>query len=88
MTWGEWFRGKGTDMKWLAESPTGVVSRCDRHWGHVVSATSPRLMVDSSQGPLRKRGRGKRHEYVCVACALQYFGVKPPPLDNQERMFG
>ena len=86
---GDWFRRADVDMKWLCCSPAGVASRCDNRYSHVVPANAPRLMVDSDVGPIRKRGKGKRHEYLCVACARERYGVTPPSMlyTNQEWLF-
>ncbi len=86
---GAWFRTKKTDMRWLPKSPTDRTSRCDAVWSHVVPPGVPRLQVDSMGGPVRKRGKGKRHEYLCVQCAMERYGVKPPTpvYDNQGELF-
>lgn len=89
MKWNSWFRHKKTDMRWLAKSPANRVSRCDRRYTHVVQPHEARLMVDTDEGPVRKKGKGKRHEYLCMACAFNDYGLRPPApvMENQERMF-
>ena len=89
MPFGTWFRLKGHDAKWLEKSPANRTSRCDNAWQHVVAATEPRLVVDTGRGPTRKRGKGKKHEYLCVGCAFALYEAQPPPrqVDGQERLF-
>ena len=89
LQYGKWFRAKGTDLRWLEKSPVGRAARCDRRWSHVVPPGAPRLQADTQAGPLRKRGKGKRHEYLCVECAFEVFGVRPPSVvwENQEKLF-
>ena len=89
MKWKEWFKTDGVDMRWLARSPVDKTARCDRSFQHVVTAGQPRLVVDSKQGPDRKRGHGRRVEYLCEACALSGYGVRAPTEVNesQEKLF-
>jgi len=89
MDWNKRFRTYGVDMRWSEKSPVNKVARCDRTWSHIVQADSPRLQVDNGQGPERKRGHGKLHQYLCVACALAMYGQRPPsPMDdNQGELF-
>jgi len=89
MKWRDWFRVEGLDMRWLPKSPVDKVARCDRDRMHVVGPDTPRLQVDNGEGPKRKRGHGKQHEYLCQACALRVYGQRPPSLmkENQEKMF-
>lgn len=87
--WSSWFRVDGVDLRWLRQSPSARTSRCDRRWSHVVAADRPRLQADTGAGPVRKRGKGKAHEYLCAACALEVYGVKPPSImaEDQEKLF-
>lgn len=89
MKWNTWFRAEGMDMRWMSKSPIGKVARCDNNRMHVVGPDSPRLQVDNGMGPDRKRGHGKRHEYLCQDCAWRFYQTKPPSLmaENQEKMF-
>lgn len=89
MRYGEWFRVAGHDLKWFPQSPINRMARCDKKWNHIVKPEAPRLLVDSGQGPIRKRGKGKRNEWLCAACAKLWFGVEPPSLmdENQEKLF-
>ena len=76
-------------MRWLMSSPVDAAARCDRSFRHLVAADQPRLQVASGLGPTRKRGKSRRNEYLCVACAAKYYGTKPPSVMkvNQEKMF-
>lgn len=87
--YGEWFRIHQTDMRWLANSPVNRTARCDRAWQHIVGPDEPRLQVDTGKGPNRKRGHGKRHEYLCAGCALRFVGTTPPAREvpGQEALF-
>ena len=85
----EWFRVGGVDLRWLPKSPPDSAARCDRKWNHIVPAGAPRLQADTQTGPLRRRGKGKRHEYLCVQCAYEVFSIRPPSVvwENQEKLF-
>ena len=89
MKYGEWFRVKGQDAKWFATSPINRQARCDKKWNHIVPPEAPRLLVDSGQGPIRKRGRGKQNEWLCAPCAKLWYDTEPPPLleEMQEKLF-
>ena len=89
MKWNVWFKQNKTDMRWLKKSTANRVSRCDMVWSHVVQPEQPRLQVDNGAGPARKGGHGKRHQYLCVACAFVHFGIDPPApvIENQEELF-
>jgi len=84
-----WFKVSGTDVRWLEKSPANRVSRCDRGWNHVVQPEEPRLVVDNGAGPSRKKGKGKRNEYLCRTCAERYYQTRPPSMlqKNQGELF-
>lgn len=86
---GQWFRVKGVDMQWLVKSPVGRVAHCDRQWAHMVEADEPRLMVDTGEGPVRRRGRKKQNEYLCAGCAAYFYATAPPSMEvpGQEALF-
>ena len=87
--YGDWFKTDAIWMRWLEASPIKKVSRCDRVWGHLVPADTPRLQVDSLAGPDRKRGKGTKAEYLCSVCALKDYELVPPsPLyTDQDELF-
>ena len=87
--YGRWFKIGKTDVRWLDKSPVGRTARCDRSFNHVVQAADPRFVVDSGVGPTRVKGRKKRNEYLCRACAKQFFDSVPPSMleENQGNLF-
>lgn len=76
-------------MRWLEKSPANRTSRCDGQWSHVVAPQQPRLQVDNKKGPVRKRGKGKNHQYLCMMCAKERYGLMPPleQVPGQEQLF-
>ena len=68
-----WFKVGDTSMQWLPKSPSGKVSLCDQ-CRHAVYPQEKRLRVDNGMGKQRKGGKGKRHSYVCITCALDFTG--------------
>ena len=87
--YGRWFRVGKTDVRWLEKSPVGRTARCDRFFNHVVQAEDPRFVVDSGAGPTRVRGKKKRNEYLCRACADRFYDSQPPSMlrENQGELF-
>ena len=74
----KWFQyqsqnGHSYWVKWLPKSPTNRVSTCDQCLAKV-QPDEKRLRVDNGRGAERKRGKGKRHSYVCRRCAYDYTG--------------
>ena len=69
----KWFKVGELSMQWLPNSPRKKDSRCD-DCGAVVPANASRLRIDNGAGPERKRGKGKRHSYVCRRCSFDYTG--------------
>jgi hypothetical protein len=78
--YGEWFDHQGTQMRWISGSSGTTPQRCDRVWNHIVQPDEPRLCVDNGDGPPRKRGHGKQHEYICRHCAYRDEGHQLPPI--------
>jgi len=64
---GPWFMHKGHWVRWLEQSPAKRASACD-HCMRRVLQHEPRLQVDNDKGPERKRGKGKKHTYLCSTC--------------------
>jgi len=87
--YGRWFKVGKTDVRWIEKSPVGHTARCDRFFNHVVQAEDPRFVVDSGAGPQRARGKKKRNEYLCRACADRFYDSQPPSMlkENQEKFF-
>lgn len=87
--WNSWFKVSGIDMRWLPRSPANRMARCDRVFNHLVEPDEPRLQVDSDEGPIRKRGKGKRHEYLCQRCAFTAYELQVPSLmdESQQELF-
>ena len=61
-------KGVTYTVTWLERSPINRGASCDR-CGDWVRADERRLRVDNKEGPNRKAGHGKRHQYMCVKCA-------------------
>jgi len=87
--YGKWFKVGKVDVRWLEKSPANRTSRCDRFFNHIVKAEDPRFVVDSGNGPERVRGKKKRNEYLCRACAERYYDSQPPSMlaKNQRELF-
>ena len=82
----KWFRyeaqnGHSYWVRWLPKSPINRASFCDR-CKRRVERHEPRLCIDSDEGPTRKRGKGKRHEYICSSCGKD---VPNNPNDNEQQ---
>jgi len=77
---GRWFRHGEHWVRWLEQSPADRASACD-HCHRRVMKDEPRLQVDNDRGPERKRGKGKRHTYLCGKCAKDVPHVTVDQMD-------
>ena len=82
----KWFQyqaqnGHSYWVKWLPKSPINRAAICDRCKRKVARA-EPRLCIDNDEGPERKRGKGKHHQYICADCGKD---VPNNPNDNQQQ---
>lgn len=68
-----WFKYDGVNMQWLNSSPNNSESECDR-CGRTVGRSARRLRVDDNKGPQRKRGKSRRHTYLCESCGKRRLG--------------
>lgn len=84
--WGKLFKHQGIDMWWGERSPLEIRQRCDRVPGHWVEKDEPRLRVSTNRGKDRASGHSRKHEYICLVCALKDYGLHPFD-KNQEQLF-
>lgn len=86
---GSWFPYKGAWVKWYAKSPINRAAMCEarecKGTTRRVERDAPRLCVDNGKGANRKRGKGKKNQWVCQHCAVDV--PKKPIPDNQIDMF-
>lgn len=87
MNYGQWFRIDGLDARWLERSPANKPARCDRRWNHKVEAQEPRLQLNDGQGPQRARAKGNQPSYLCMSCAADELGLRPPTNPNQGELW-
>ena len=85
----DWFDWQGTPVRWWDSSPIKRAAYCEamrcRAVTRRVERDAPRLEVDNDRGKVRIKGKGKKNQWVCQACAVD---VPRRPMDNrQETMF-
>ena len=69
----DWFIYQGVYVKWYPKSPINRAAFCEafncKGTSRRVERDAPRLCVDSGRGATRVRGKGKKNQWVCQACA-------------------